>query len=56
MSTGARQPAVTPGKDRGDADEALRAARVRRSAWALAILAIAFYVGFIVWRALRGPG
>jgi hypothetical protein len=41
--------------DHGDGDEAQRAARVRRTAWALALLAVACYLGFIVWTALRGP-
>ena len=37
---------------REEIDEATRA-RVRRSAWALALLAAAFYVGFILWNAFR---
>jgi len=37
-----------------DEDRA-RAARVRRSAWLLALLAAAFYVGFIAWNVLRAP-
>jgi hypothetical protein len=34
---------------------AARAAKVRRSAWLLALLAVAFYVGFIAWNVLRAP-
>jgi hypothetical protein len=37
------------------AEDAARAAKVRRSAWLLALLAAAFYVGFIVWNVLRAP-
>jgi hypothetical protein len=55
MSTRSRQPTVTASADRSGTDEALRAARVRRSAWVLGLLALAFYVGFIVWSAIRGP-
>jgi len=38
----------------GDEDAA-RAAKVRRSAWLLALLAVAFYLGFIAWNVLRAP-
>jgi hypothetical protein len=55
MSSRSRQPAVTASEGLSGADEALRAARVRRSAWVLGLLAVAFYVGFIVWSAIRGP-
>jgi hypothetical protein len=41
-----------PRQRRDELDEATRA-KVRRSAWLLALLAAAFYVGFIVWNALR---
>jgi len=37
------------------AEDAVRAARVRRNAWLLALLAAAFYVGFIAWNVLRAP-
>ena len=37
---------------REDIDEATRA-RVRRGAWSLALLAVAFYLGFILWNAYR---
>jgi hypothetical protein len=37
------------------AEDALRAAKVRRNAWLLALLAAAFYVGFIAWNVLRAP-
>jgi hypothetical protein len=40
---------------RDAAEDAARAARVRRSAWLLALLAAAFYVGFIAWNVLRAP-
>ena len=36
-------------------EETQRAAKVRRSAWLLALLAAAFYVGFIAWNLLRAP-
>lgn len=35
--------------------EAARAAKVRRSAWLLALLAMTFYLGFIAWNVLRAP-
>jgi len=34
---------------------AARAAKVRRSAWLLGLLAAAFYVGFIAWNVLHAP-
>jgi uncharacterized membrane protein (DUF485 family) len=37
---------------RADIDEATRA-KVRRSAWSLALLAVAFYLTFILWNAYR---
>jgi hypothetical protein len=36
-------------------EETQRAAKVRRSAWLLALLAAAFYFGFIAWNVLRAP-
>lgn len=30
--------------------------RIRRSAWGLAALAVAFYLGFIAWSVLMGWG
>jgi hypothetical protein len=42
-------------RSRGDGEDAVRAAKVRRSAWALALLALAFYLGFIAWNVLRAP-
>jgi hypothetical protein len=41
-----------PTQRRAAIDEATRA-RVRRSAWLLALLAVTFYVGFIIWNAVR---
>jgi MYXO-CTERM domain-containing protein len=38
------------------ADEAGRARRIKRSAWGLAALALAFYLGFIAWSTLLGLG
>ena len=38
----------------GAVPDAVRA-KVRRSAWVLALLAAAFYVGFIAWNVLRAP-
>ena len=40
---------------RGEGPDAARAAKVRRNAWFLALLAAAFYVGFIAWNVLRAP-
>jgi hypothetical protein len=42
-------------RTRDNAEDAVRAAKVRRNAWLLALLAAAFYVGFIAWNVLRGP-
>jgi uncharacterized membrane protein (DUF485 family) len=43
---------MNPPKRRADIDEATRA-KVRRSAWSLALLAVVFYLTFIVWNAYR---
>lgn len=40
---------------RRSAEEAQRMTRARRMAWGLALLAIAFYVGFMVLTAIEGP-
>jgi len=45
----------TDGSVTRSAEDAQRAARVRRSAWLLGLLAIAFYVGFMVLTAIEGP-
>ena len=42
--------------ERGDGDDAARAARARRSAWLLGGLALAFYVGYMVLVFVRGWG
>jgi hypothetical protein len=55
MSTGASRNPVTADASRGAEDDALRAARVRRTAWVLGLLALAFYVGFMVLTAIEGP-
>jgi hypothetical protein len=40
---------------RGDgADDAARAAKVRRSAWLLGGLALVFYFGYMAWMFIRG--
>lgn len=39
-------------KHRSEIDEATRA-KVRRNAWSLAVLAVVFYLTFIVWNAYR---
>ena len=39
--------------DRGDGDDAARAARVRRNAWLLAGCAVFVYLGYIAWMAVR---
>ena len=51
-------PAVEQRQDagtQGAVADAARAAKVRRNAWLLALLAAAFYVGFIAWNVLRAP-
>jgi hypothetical protein len=48
----ARQAAGTA--RRGDAEDAARAARVRRSAWLLGGLALVFYFGYMAWMFIRG--
>ena len=47
---------ITGAADRGDGEDAARAAKLRRSAWRLAALAAFFYVGFIVWTMFRTSG
>ena len=42
-------------KARGDGKDKARAARLRRSAWLLGLLAIGFYLGFIFWNLTRAP-
>jgi len=41
---------------RGDGTDAARAAKVRRSAWLLAGLAVLIYAAYMVWFMLRGGG
>jgi len=41
---------------RGDGEDAARAARVRRNAWLLAGLALFFYVGYMAWMFVRSSG
>ncbi len=55
MSTRTPRNTVAAGATRDAADDALRAVRARRMGWLLAVLAIAFYVGFMVWTAIEGP-
>jgi hypothetical protein len=55
MSTGARRKPATADVSREAADDALRAARVRRMGWGLGLLMIACYLGFIALTALEGP-
>jgi hypothetical protein len=38
------------------ADDAARAAKVRRNAWLLGGLALFFYVGYIAWMFIRANG
>jgi hypothetical protein len=40
----------------GDAEDAARAAKVRRSALSLAALALFFYVAYIAWMFIRSNG
>lgn len=39
---------------RGDGTDAARAAKVRRSAWLLAGIAVLIYVGYMVWFVVAG--
>jgi hypothetical protein len=49
-----RKAAGTAG--RGDGNDAARAAKVRRSAWLLAGLALFFYFGYLAWMFFRSAG
>jgi hypothetical protein len=40
----------------GIAEDAARAAKIRRNAWLLAGLAVFFYVGYMAWMFLRSAG
>ena len=40
-------------EQRRDAEDAARAAKVRRNAWLLAGVAVFFYVGYIAWMVIR---
>ena len=55
MSTGAPRNPTPADTSRDAADDMPRAARVRRTAWVLGVLALAFYVGFMVLTAIEGP-
>ena len=49
------RPTSPPGQAHGaDGHDGTRAARVTRSAWLLAAIALAFYVGYIGWFLFRG--
>jgi hypothetical protein len=54
MSGRSRQAAGAA--QRGDGEDAARAARVRRSAWLLAGLALFFYFGYMAWMLVRASG
>jgi len=41
---------------RADGDDAVRAAKVRRSAWLLTALAVSVYLGYIAWIFVHGSG
>ena len=41
---------------RGDGEDAARAAKARRSAWLLAGVAVFVYLGYIAWMAVRASG
>ena len=55
MSTGASRNPVTADASRGAEDDALRGVRARRTAWVLGLLALVFYVGFMILIAIEGP-
>jgi hypothetical protein len=43
----------TAAHERGDGEDAARAAKARRSAWVLGVLAVFFYLGYIAWNLFR---
>ena len=55
MSTGTPRNPTAANESRGAADDALHAARARRTAWVLGLTALAFYVGFMILTAIQGP-
>jgi len=55
MSTGTPRNPANANLRRDAEDDALRAARARRNAWVLGLLALAFYVGFMIYTAVQGP-
>ena len=44
---------ATGAASRGDGEDAVRAAKIRRNAWLLGGLAVFFYVGYMVWIFVR---
>jgi hypothetical protein len=50
-----READVAVHEPRRTGEEAARAANLRRSGWLLGLLALGFYVGFIVWNLLLRP-
>ncbi|MEO8463958.1 MAG: hypothetical protein ABI640_01345 [Gammaproteobacteria bacterium] len=55
MSTGTPRNPANADATRAAADDALRAARARRNGWVLGLLALAFYVGFMIYTGIEGP-
>ena len=47
---------ATGAAQRGDGADAARAAKARRNAWLLAAVALAVYLGYIAWMAVRASG
>jgi hypothetical protein len=48
-----RRPEAGRAAQGGDAEDAARAARMRRTAWLLAAFAVVFYLGYMAWMYLR---
>jgi hypothetical protein len=55
VSTGTPRNSTNADASHNAAEDALRAARVRRNGWVLGLLALTFYVGFMVYIAIEGP-
>ena len=54
MSMGTSRNPANADATRAGANDALRA-RARRNGWVLGLIALAFYLGFMVYIAIEGP-
>lgn len=48
-----RRPEAGRAAQGGDAEDAARAAKMRRTAWLLGAFAVLFYLGYMTWMYLR---